>query len=159
VASTESTLFGSLTSSCISRSPGGSSTSGANSSRGHFTFSFRPDLPNNSVSGITSSGDVDTAIDYKAHYYANHRAFFILFGLFPPVDIVDSLLKGVPHFLALGPAYFISSSLYFACLITAAITRNERYHEFYAVFFFLQTVVIRLCKAAHPRGTARPIAR
>jgi hypothetical protein len=24
-------------------------------------------------------GDVDTAIDYKAHYYANHRAFFILF--------------------------------------------------------------------------------
>jgi len=27
-------------------------------------------------------------------------------------------------------------------LITAAITRNERYHEFYAVFFFLQTVVM-----------------
>jgi hypothetical protein len=24
-------------------------------------------------------GDVDTAIDYKAHYYANHRAFSILF--------------------------------------------------------------------------------
>ena len=46
-------------------------------------FSFRPDLPNNFVSGITSTvsaeGDVDTAIDYKAHYYANHRAFFILF--------------------------------------------------------------------------------
>ena len=87
-------------------------------------------------------GDVDTAIDYKAHYYANHRAFFILFGLFTPVDIVDSLLKGVPHFLALGPAYFISSSLYFAGLITAAITRNERYHKFYAVFFFLQTAVM-----------------
>jgi hypothetical protein len=44
-------------------------------------------------------GDVDTAIDYKAHYYANHRAFFILF------------------------------------------------------------IFRRLCKAAHPRGTARPIAR
>ena len=87
-------------------------------------------------------GDVDTVIDYKAHYYANHRAFFILFALFIPVDIVDSLLKGVPHFLALGPAYFISGVLYFAGLITAAITRNERYHEFYAVFFFLQTAVI-----------------
>ena len=86
--------------------------------------------------------DARYKIDYKAHYYANHRAFFILFGLFTPVDIVDSLLKGVPHFLALGPAYFISSSLYFAGLITAAITRNERYHEFYAVFFFLQTVVM-----------------
>ena len=89
-------------------------------------------------------GDVDTAIDYKAHYYANHRAFFILFALFIPVDIVDSLLKGVPHFLALGPIYFVSSVLYFAGLITAAITRNDRYHEFYAVFFLIQTTVVQL---------------
>ena len=86
--------------------------------------------------------EVDLAIDYKTHYYANHRAFFILFGLFTPVDVVDSLLKGVPHFLALGPAYFISALLYFAGLVTAAITRNERYHEFYAVFFLVQTIVI-----------------
>jgi len=87
-------------------------------------------------------GDVDTVIDYKAHYYSNHRAFFILFALFVPVNIVDSLLKGVPHFLALGPTYFVSSALYFAGLMTAAITRNEHYHEFYAVFFFLQTTVV-----------------
>jgi hypothetical protein len=32
--------------------------------------------------------------------------------------------------------------LYFAGLTTATITRNERYHQFYAVFFFAQTVVI-----------------
>ena len=83
-----------------------------------------------------------SSIDYKTHYYANHRAFFILFGLFTPVDIVDSLLKGVPHFLALGPAYFASGVLYFAGLMTAAITRNQRYHEFYAIFFLLQTIVI-----------------
>jgi len=87
-------------------------------------------------------GDVDLAMDYKTHYYANRRAFFILFGLFTPVDIVDSLLKGVPHFLTLGPASFISSVLYFAGLLTAAITRNERYHQFYAVFFLIQTIVI-----------------
>ena len=87
-------------------------------------------------------GDVDTAIDYKAHYYANHRAFFILFALFVPVDIVDSLLKGLPHFLALGPIYFVSSVLYFAGLIIAAFTRSERYHEFYAVFFLVQTTLV-----------------
>jgi len=87
-------------------------------------------------------GDVDLAMDYKTHYYANLRAFFILFGLFTPVDIVDSLLKGVPHFLTLGPASFISSVLYFAGLLTAAITRNERYHQFFAVFFLIQTIVI-----------------
>lgn len=86
--------------------------------------------------------DVDLAIDYKTHYYANHRAFFILFGLFTPVDIVDSLLKGIPHFLALGAAYYASGILYFVGLITAAITRNQRYHEFYAVFFLIQTIVI-----------------
>jgi hypothetical protein len=86
--------------------------------------------------------DVDLAIDYKTHYYANHRAFFILFALFPPVDIVDSLLKGVPHFFQLGTVYMVSSVLYFAGMMTAAITRNERYHEFYAIFFLAQTVVI-----------------
>jgi hypothetical protein len=86
--------------------------------------------------------DADVFIDYKTHFYANHRAFFILFGLFTPVDIVDSLLKGVPHFLALGPAYFVSGILYFTGLLTAAITRNERFHEFYAIFFLVQTIVI-----------------
>ncbi len=78
--------------------------------------------------------NVDSAIDFKTHYYANHRAFFILFGLFTPVDVVDSLLKGVPHFLALGPAYFISALLYFAGLVTAAITCNERYHVLRRLF-------------------------
>src|SRR2546422_2946417 len=37
-------------------------------------------------------------IDYKQHYYANHRAFFVLFALFTPIDFVDSLLTGVAHF-------------------------------------------------------------
>ncbi len=87
-------------------------------------------------------GDVDLAVDYKTHYYANHRAFFILFALFTPVDVVDSLLKGTRHFLELGPQYTASAVLYFAGLVTAAITRNERYHQFYGVFFLVQTVVI-----------------
>src|SRR5438046_8389698 len=87
-------------------------------------------------------GDVDLAVDYKTHYYANHRAFFILFALFTPVDIADSLLKGIPHFLQLGPQYYVSSALYFAGLMTAAITPNERYHQFYSIFFLVQTIVI-----------------
>ena len=86
--------------------------------------------------------DLEESIDYKTHYYANHRAFFVLFAMFTPVDIVDSLLKGIPHFLQLGPQYIVSNSLYFVGLVTAAITRNERYHEFYAIFFLIQTVVI-----------------
>jgi hypothetical protein len=89
-------------------------------------------------------GDVDLAVDYKTHYYVNHRAFFILFALFTPVDLADSWLKGVPHLLELGPPYIISNVIFFVGLITAAITRNERYHEFYAIFFLVQTIVISL---------------
>jgi len=87
-------------------------------------------------------GDVDLAVDYKTHYYANHRAFFILFALFTPVDIVDTLLKGIPHFLEQGWRYDISIAAALTGLTIAAITRNERYHQFYAIFFLIQTVII-----------------
>ena len=86
--------------------------------------------------------ELEAPVDYKAHYYANHRAFFILFALFTPVDIVDSLLKGIPHFIELGPQYIVSGLLYFTGMVTAAITHNERYHQFFAIFFLVQTIVI-----------------
>jgi hypothetical protein len=87
-------------------------------------------------------GALDESVNYKTHFYANHRAFFIILALYGPVDVFDSLLKGVPHFLALGPSYMISMTLFLTGVTTAAITRNERYHQFYAVFFLAQTVVV-----------------
>jgi hypothetical protein len=63
-------------------------------------------------------------------------------ALFGPVDVVDTLLKGVPHFLEQGPKYTVSTSLYLIGLTVAAITRNARYHEFYCVAFLAHTVVI-----------------
>src|SRR6266571_915523 len=60
-----------------------------------------------------------------------YRAFFILFALFTPVDIVDTLLKGIPHFLEHGWRYDISIAAALTGLTIAAITRNERYHQFY----------------------------
>jgi hypothetical protein len=86
-------------------------------------------------------GAVDESINYKTHFYANHRAFFIIFALFGPVDLIDTLLKGVPHFLAQGPLYLITSALFIAGLTIAAITRNQRYHEVYSIFFLIQTVI------------------
>ena len=44
----------------------------------------------------------ETVDSYKTHYYANHRIFFILFGLWVPLDLADTLLKGRAHFLELG---------------------------------------------------------
>jgi hypothetical protein len=84
----------------------------------------------------------DEFVNYKTHYYSNHHVFFVLFALYSPVDFVDTLLKGIPHLVALGPLYFISSILFFAGLVIAAITRNERYHQWYAIFFLAQTTLI-----------------
>jgi hypothetical protein len=96
-----------------------------------------------------SESALDEFIDYKKHFYANHRAFFLIFCLFTPVDCVDSLLKGIPHFLELGPEYYVSNTIYFAGLVTAAITRNERYHQFFALFFLAQTIFISFTPLLH----------
>ena len=85
---------------------------------------------------------MNESVDYKAHFYANNRAFFIIFALYAPVDLVETLLKGVPHFFELGPLYIVSLVLFLVGATTAAITRNERYHQFYAIFFLLQTIII-----------------
>ena len=87
-------------------------------------------------------GSIEESVDYKTHYYANHGAFFAIFSMFTVVDFADTLLKGIPHFLALGKPYIISNTLYFTGMVTAAITQNERYHQFYAIFFLVQTIVI-----------------
>ena len=85
-----------------------------------FPIRLRPDLAHHLISGRASAfsteGAVDESVDYKAHFYANHRAFFTLFALFTPVDFVDTLLKGIPHFLQLGPQYIVSNLLYFGGL-------------------------------------------
>ena len=44
---------------------------------------------------------LDKFVNYKTHYYSSHRAFFILFALYSPVDFVDTMLKGIPHLVAL----------------------------------------------------------
>jgi len=55
---------------------------------------------------------LDDFVNYKTHYYSNHRVFFVLFAVFSPVDFVDTLLEGISHLVALGPLYFISSILF-----------------------------------------------
>jgi hypothetical protein len=86
-------------------------------------------------------GAVAETVNYKTHFYANHRAFFILLALFGPVDVVDTLFKGIPHLIEQGPQYILSTTVFFIGLTIAAITRNERYHQFYCIFFLIQTVI------------------
>ena len=48
--------------------------------------------------------DVEQPItQWRAYYYENHRDIFLLLSLIFPIDIVDTLLKGVAHFRDQGP--------------------------------------------------------
>lgn len=84
---------------------------------------------------------IQAGTDLKAHYYANHRWFFMLAALLPPLDALDTYLKGWDHFVAQGVIYPISMLLLFGLNLTAAFTRNERFHAFYAVFFMVYLLV------------------
>lgn len=80
---------------------------------------------------------MEDGIDLKQHYYSNHRSFFILAALLAPVDALDTLLKGWHHFLAQGVVYpFVLLVVLFLSL-TAAVTKNDKYHSFFVVFFLI----------------------
>lgn len=87
----------------------------------------------------SASQSNDALVDYKAHFYANHRSFFILFGLWVPVDVADTLLKGTAHFVSLGLQYILSVVLLTTVFSVAAISRNERVHAVLAVYFVIHT--------------------
>ncbi len=73
--------------------------------------------------------------DFRAHFFENRQRFFAVAALLPPLDAADTLLKGVAHFQAQGPLYVVFLSVVFGLTVVAAITKDERYHRFFAVFF------------------------
>jgi len=75
--------------------------------------------------------------DFKQHFYGNHRWFFSLGALLPPLDFIDTLWKGYSHLVAQGFIYPITLTLVTSLSIVGAITANEKYHKFFAVFFFV----------------------
>ena len=43
--------------------------------------------------------------DLRAHFWAIRRRYFAVTALYPVLDVVDTLLKGVDHLRELGPIY------------------------------------------------------
>jgi hypothetical protein len=52
-----------------------------------------------------------------------------------PLDLIDTLLKGKQHIFEQGIFYLPSMAIWTAGSIIAGITTNERYHQFWALFF------------------------
>jgi hypothetical protein len=76
-------------------------------------------------------------MSFQEHFYEERRSFFILAAFLPPLDFIDTLLKGVPHLLAQGPIYFVTISLLTALSVVAVVTKNKTYHKFFAIFFLI----------------------
>ncbi len=84
---------------------------------------------------------VNEHTDFKEHFYQNRRWFFTLASLLGPLDFLDTYLKGYSHLVAQGPLYLVTIALTTALSAIAAITDNEKYHRFYAIFFMLYILV------------------
>jgi hypothetical protein len=95
--------------------------------------------PNSRISSISNliSRSFRRKMGFKKHFYEDHRWFFTLATLLPPLDFVDTLLKGIPHLIAQGPIYIITIVLITALSIIAALTKNQTYHKFFAIFFMI----------------------
>jgi hypothetical protein len=76
-------------------------------------------------------------MDFKQHFYEDRRWFFALATLLPPLDFVDTLLKGMPHMLAQGPIYIFTIVLITALSAVAALTKNQTYNKFFSIFFLV----------------------
>jgi hypothetical protein len=63
-------------------------------------------------------------MNFQEHFYEERRLFFILAAFLPPLDFIDTLLKGVPHLLAQGPIYFVTISLLTALSVVAIVTKK-----------------------------------
>jgi hypothetical protein len=84
--------------------------------------------------------DGGSAIDWRSYYYENHRDIFLLFALIFPLDIIDTLLKGMAHFHEQGAGYFITMTLWFVLGLVAAWTKSPRYHGFFAIIFAVYNI-------------------
>jgi hypothetical protein len=80
---------------------------------------------------------LEPGLDMKRHFYANHRGFFALAALLPPVDAIDTFLKGREHFAAQGTIYVVTLALVFGLCVVGSLTKDERFHAVSSVFLLV----------------------
>ncbi len=83
-------------------------------------------------------------ISLRGHYVEIQRPFYLLFSLLYLIDVVDTGLKGLDRFAALGPAYWSMMLTGFFVVGSAAFVRGPRYHAFVQPFVFVWLLVVAL---------------
>jgi hypothetical protein len=80
--------------------------------------------------------------DWQTYFFEHHREIFLLQAAVFPIDIIDTLLKGMAHFRAQGPLYISTMCLWFLLCLVAALTKRKAFHGFFAVFFMIYNLVL-----------------
>lgn len=92
------------------------------------------------VSALLFPDDLGDYGDYKTYFFARRGWFYGLLALTNVVDLGDSLLKGMDHFMNLGMEYYVATSLQIGLSVAAMFVRNERYHQVLVVTFVIYQV-------------------
>jgi hypothetical protein len=77
--------------------------------------------------------DIAEYAGYRDYFLSRRRWFFGMLAVSMVFDATDSMLKGRPHFDALGIEYQVHLVVYGVLALAAAVTRNERFHLMFAV--------------------------
>ena len=90
------------------------------------------------------SGGKTNVIDLKEHYFSNSKMFYILFSLWYPLDLIDTLLKGTQHLSDLGGLYIVLIASSFIIVLSAAFIRKPLYHGFVQSFIIIRLLVAKI---------------
>jgi hypothetical protein len=94
------------------------------------------------ISALIFPDEAQVVTDWENYYYESRRDIFMLYALVFPIDLVDTLLKGVAHFRAQGPLYFGTMLMWFVLLMIAAFNRSRGYHAFLAILFLIYNLLL-----------------
>jgi len=81
---------------------------------------------------------------FKDYFYSRRRWIFALMAFLFLADFADTLIKGRDYLHSLGPLYYTRTISGFLFSAAAIKIRNERFHEFFAVFALLFEIVMIL---------------
>ncbi|SRR5581483_572961 len=80
---------------------------------------------------------VEPISDWRVYFFDHNREIFLLLAVLFPIDLIDTLLKGVEHFRAQGLLYPATMATWFVLSLIAAFTKNRRFHATFAIVFML----------------------
>jgi hypothetical protein len=89
------------------------------------------------ASDVLFPGKTIGGVDLKAHFWSVRRRLLFIVGLYPALDVVDTVLKGMDHVRELGPTYPIVLGVGFLAVLVGIKSEDERIHLAILIFLFV----------------------